>query len=439
MKNKKRNRIFLLLILLLGIGVGFAALATTLKINGSTTIGKNTWNIYWDNIANESGVTPETATVISDEDTTHKKNIVTFAVTFNQPGDYYEFNVDAVNAGTLDAEILSIEKKYNDTVIPEEEDSNNRVVPAYLKYEVTYADGTLPAIGDGLAKAQDLTSNPPVYTIKTYKIRVEYDRDAVTNADINNQVGNVTHEFSFKVDYGQATPASSPWVLPQGKTPQTLALGDEVCVAGETTECFKFIKYDENNKAVFITKYNINVGERAKGTETFKQDPDVIGYKSGITQTYGRVPFSARTYWINSETDIIEEKYGSQFPVDVYDSDYKTAPDFSDNGYRTPGYSIAYYVEQYKSILEGYGVTVDAARILKASEAITDIGCDDSEHTCPTTGAASFITDTSFWMSTVWYDSYVYAVDNGNFYNYTYSNDSEIGVRPVIVIDPSTI
>ena len=73
MKNKKRNRIFLLLILLLGIGVGFAALATTLKINGSAAITKNTWNVYWNNIHNESGVTPTTETTIVDESTSVKK------------------------------------------------------------------------------------------------------------------------------------------------------------------------------------------------------------------------------------------------------------------------------------------------------------------------------------------------------------------------------
>ena len=47
-KNKKRNRIMLLLILLLGISIGFAALATTVKINGNASITKNTWSVYWD-------------------------------------------------------------------------------------------------------------------------------------------------------------------------------------------------------------------------------------------------------------------------------------------------------------------------------------------------------------------------------------------------------
>ena len=209
MRNKKRNRIFLLLILLLGLGIGFAALATTLKINGTTIINKNTWNIYWDNIDNETGVTP-TSISIDDEDENHLDNIVSFNVTFDKPGDYFEFTVDAVNAGTLDAEVLSIVKKYNDTVIPEVEDPENRVVPAYLKYEVTYADDTAVNVGDKLLKAPDLTSNPQVLTRKTYKVRVEYDRDAVTNEDVNNQTDTVYHSFTLSVQYGQATPVVAP-------------------------------------------------------------------------------------------------------------------------------------------------------------------------------------------------------------------------------------
>ena len=207
MNRKKKNRVFLLLILLLGISVGFAALATTLKINGSASITKNNWNIYWDNISNQKGVTP-TVSEIVDEDTTHKKNIVNFEVTFDQPGDYYEFEVDAVNAGTIDAEVLSIEKKYNDTVIPA---SGTSPLPSYLKYEVTYADGSEISIGNSLAKAPNPTATPPVYTTKTYKVRVEYDKDAVTSADLDaiDDEGD-THTFSFKVDYGQASSSTVP-------------------------------------------------------------------------------------------------------------------------------------------------------------------------------------------------------------------------------------
>ena len=99
MKNRKRNKLFILVIILLGITIGYAALTSTLKINGSTAVTKNTWNIYWDNIANQDGVTPTTSQIVS-ENANHPNNIVNFEVAFDKPGDYYEFTVDAVNAGT---------------------------------------------------------------------------------------------------------------------------------------------------------------------------------------------------------------------------------------------------------------------------------------------------------------------------------------------------
>lgn len=209
MQNKKKNRILFLFLVLLIISIGYAGLAANLKINGTTRINKNTWNIYWDNIHNESGVTSTLSEIVS-EDANNQNNIVNFTVILDKPGDFYEFEVDAVNAGTLDAEIVNIEKKYNDTLIPEVEDEENRVVPAYLKYEVKYADDEDISVGDRLRKAPDLTANPQVLTKKTYKIRVEYDRAAVTNADVNNQVETVSHSFSFSVQYGQATPVPSP-------------------------------------------------------------------------------------------------------------------------------------------------------------------------------------------------------------------------------------
>ena len=40
-RDRKRNKYMLLLLLLLGIGIGYAALSTTLKIDGQTIINKN--------------------------------------------------------------------------------------------------------------------------------------------------------------------------------------------------------------------------------------------------------------------------------------------------------------------------------------------------------------------------------------------------------------
>ena len=198
MRNKKRNRIFLLLILLLGITVGFALLSTTLRINGTAGIGKSSWNIYWDNVDNEDGVSATKPTITADENNV-PKSLVTWNVTFNEPGEYFEFTVDAVNAGSLDAEILEIVSKYGDEVIPETPtEQNPSPVPSYIKYSVKYADGTTPTLGDILAKAGLYG-----FTRKTYKIRIEYDRDAMTNEIMSNMEESETHSFSLSIKYGQ--------------------------------------------------------------------------------------------------------------------------------------------------------------------------------------------------------------------------------------------
>ena len=202
MRKKKKNRILFLFLVLLAISIGYAALTANLKIHGITNIAKNTWNIYWDNVHNESGVTPTTPTAIGADENSIPLSLVSFDVTFNKPGEFYEFEVDAVNAGTIDAEVLSIEKKYNNTVIPKVIDNEHPdPMPSYLKFTIKYVDGTDVEEGDRLEKRTSTT----VFTKKTYKIRVEYDKSAVTISDINNQSDAVTHTFDFKVQYGQAT------------------------------------------------------------------------------------------------------------------------------------------------------------------------------------------------------------------------------------------
>ena len=437
MKNKKKkNRILLLFLILTGISIGFAALTANLKINGSTTIAKNTWNIYWDNIANESGVTPNEATTINSDENSVPASLVLFNVTFDKPGDFYEFEVDAVNAGTLDAEVVSIEKKYNDTVIPEVEDPLDPVLPKYFKYTIKYADGNEINLGDRLAKRTSAT----VFTRKTYKVRVEYDKEQVTNEDINNQVGVVNHTFAFKVQYGQADPL--PLIqLPQGKNKDTLAVGDEICINGATKECFDFVRYDGDD-AVLLAKYNLNInGNTQPGTLGIQNALAIGDNNDSSYQVDGKYPatvyFSDSMYWNDGG---IKPKYGSSYPADIYDPSFSGAP-----GSGT--YSIAYYVEPYKTLLEGssYGVTIKDIRLLTDSE-ITDpsIGCSHDTYNCP---AGSFILNTSFWLQTAGIYGYdgrdmIVIVRSWNYFNssmFANNMDGVYGVRPVIVIEKSNL
>ena len=93
------------------------------------------------------------------------------------------------------------------------------------------------------------------------------------------------------------------------------------------------------------------------------------------------------------------------------------------------------YVENYKSYLEGFGVTIEEARLIKTQE-LTELGCDFSETTC--SGAPSWVTLTTYWTGSA-YPFYtagqLYVVYNSQmFYHNTYSFQLRMGLRPVIVI-----
>lgn len=108
-KKSNHNVIVALIILLLGISIGYAALTTTLVINGSSTIKKVVWNIHFANVKTESESVSidtskgEKAAYIPNADETK----VEYKVSLEKPGDFYEFTVDVVNDGTLDAKISS--------------------------------------------------------------------------------------------------------------------------------------------------------------------------------------------------------------------------------------------------------------------------------------------------------------------------------------------
>jgi hypothetical protein len=187
MRNKKKNRILLLLVLLLGISIGFAALATTLKINGTANIGKNTWDVHWANVGDiqkSSTTTITTGATVDSNDNTK----VNFEVTLNQPGDYYEFQVDAVNAGTIDAMANIVSKT---------------TVPSYASLTVKYADGEEINKYDLLAKAPDPTAEPPVYTTERVKVRIEFKRD-IDEDDLEEIGDGENIDIVVDVPYDQA-------------------------------------------------------------------------------------------------------------------------------------------------------------------------------------------------------------------------------------------
>ena len=126
-RRKKQITYLLLLALMFSMSLGYAVLNTSLNIIGISSLANAKWDIHFDNIVvKEGSVTPTTEPTISNDTT------VAFSVTLENPGDYYEFNIDVVNAGTINAMIDTISIQPVLTVAQQK----------YLDYIVTYSDRT---------------------------------------------------------------------------------------------------------------------------------------------------------------------------------------------------------------------------------------------------------------------------------------------------------
>ena len=212
MKNKKKRKTLLLVLLLLGISIGFAALSTTLKINGTTNITKNTWKIYWENKSvNQEGVST-TAPTLSAEQGKTALTIATWSVSLGKPGDFYEFTINAVNEGSIDAMIS--EDGITTTITPGS--GSPAQLPSYINYTITYEDGAEIEPYHLLAKA-DQSTTPVTPTKEAYKVRVEFTDDITVEQMNNIPVGGYSYTFNTEATYVQADehaiPARDTWDL----------------------------------------------------------------------------------------------------------------------------------------------------------------------------------------------------------------------------------
>jgi hypothetical protein len=180
--NKKKKYIIILFLLVLSLSVGFALLQTNLKINGSSKIQGSSWDIHFENLNVTNG---SVALSTGDVGATiqSSRTDITYTVTLDLPGDYYEFTVDAVNAGSVDGMVESVTSKLNNQPIT--------TLPSYLNYSVSYSDDKNIEINH-LLKAG---------TSETYKVRIEFKKD-IALSDLPSIEQNLT--LNFGVVYVQA-------------------------------------------------------------------------------------------------------------------------------------------------------------------------------------------------------------------------------------------
>ena len=157
------------------LAVGFAYISSAVNIGGVFTLFKSTWDIHFDNLQVTSG------SVSANPPSFNSNNPeLTLAVQFTNPGDFYEFTIDAVNAGDIDGMLDT----FSDLgITPEQE--------AYLNYSVTYEDG------EALAQYQELNAGDTC----TFKIRIEF-RDDIPAQDLPQ--GGASLNLGFDVSYVRA-------------------------------------------------------------------------------------------------------------------------------------------------------------------------------------------------------------------------------------------
>ena len=103
--KKKRNLIIIgIFLLLFCVSIGSAYLKERLRVNGTTNIEKNSWVIYFDKAIEKEGSVEATKELKIDD----TKTTIDFGIILNKPGDFYEFDVNVVNDGSVDAMIDTI-------------------------------------------------------------------------------------------------------------------------------------------------------------------------------------------------------------------------------------------------------------------------------------------------------------------------------------------
>ncbi len=380
MEKERRTKalvVVVLLIVIAGLTVAFAALSTTLNINGTAYLDAAKWGIRFENLSSPTRVGKATTTGTAKIEETKSAEITDMNVSLSIPGDKIVYTVDLVNKGTINAKIDNIEK----TQLTSEQQR-------YLTFKVTDKDGYEIKQGDILEKGET----------KKITITIEFIKD-LTKEDLPKQTSTIS--LSYKLNFVQTDDKATS--VSQGNNFKTYSVGDEFCLENE---CFYVIK-DNGTTVDALAKQNVN-------TETNRQDANAN------TLTFAKRTNGNYGYWTDSSGKLLS-KYGTSYPANVFDNN-----------------SLLYVpVQNYKTYLKNeLGKTSVDARLITYEELI-DLGCSWNNKSCQS--APSFVYSTEYWTSAASGDRGVHDVSwlGASFSGITF--DSYDGLRPVITISKSDI
>ena len=381
MKKERRTKalaVVVLLIVVAGLTVAFAALSTTLNINGTAYLDAAKWGIKFENLSSPTKIGSATTTGTAKIEEAKSASITGINVGLSTPGDKVTYTVDLVNEGTINAKIDNIEK----TVLTSEQQR-------YLTFKVTDKNGNEVSEGDVLSAGET----------RNLTITIEFIKD-LTKEDLPTSTSTIS--LSYKLNFVQTDEKAT--TSKNSNVDKTYAVGDEFCL-GE--ECFYTIK-DNGTTVDALTKQNVN-------TETNRQD------KNANTIAFAKAKNNGKPYWEDDDGNLLS-KYGTSYPANVFDS--------NSNLYKP--------LENYKTYLKNtLGKTSITAKLITYEDLIS-LGCSKDVYSCKS--APSWVYSTRYWTASANVYLAVWFVDlDAEFGNHYFDSSGDCGLRPVITISKSDI
>ena len=434
MEKERRTKtlvIVVLLIVVAGLTIAFAALSTTLNINGTAYLDAAKWGIKFENLSEPVSIETATVTGTAKIEESKSAEINGINVSLSTPGDKVTYTVDLVNKGTINAKIDKIEK----TQLTSEQQK-------YLTFKVTDKDGREVSEGDILSAGET----------KNLTITIEFIKD-LTKEDLPKQTSTIS--LSYKLNFVQTdekatTSDSSKQACTSFDKKDTYNVGDVIALCNTSTnksEDFYVIK-DNGSTITALAKYDLLVGNTVVLNDDFSDmtsspistseegyglQNSIAGYMGFDSEgnplghtIKGVIAFTedknnGYEYWTDSNRKLLSE-YGTKYPANVFDSN-----------------SLLYEpVQNYKAYLKNtLGKTNIDARLITYEELIS-LGCSDNDSSC--SSAPSWVYSTNYWTASassnydVWFVGSFAGFDSG-----TFGMSGYYGLRPVITISKSEL
>ena len=431
MEKERRTKalvIVVLLIVVAGLTVAFAALSTTLNINGTAYLDAAKWGIRFENLSSPTKIGSATTTGTAKIEETKAAEITDMNVNLMAPGDKVTYTVDLVNKGTINAKIDNIEK----TVLTSEQQR-------YLTFKVTDKDGKEVSKYDILSAGET----------RKLTITIEFIKD-LTKEDLPKQTSAIS--LSYKLNFVQtdekltSAGQSGEQACTSFDKKDTYNVGDVIALCNADTgksEDFYVIS-DNGDTVTALAKYNLLVGntmvldvdtgdteltpipttEEEYGLQSIKTYYE-IDEKTGMPTSNsigGIIAFANNNgvggYWADSNGNPLS-KYGTSYPVYVFDEN-----------------SLLYEpLKNYESYIKTTIGKTSVNTSLITFDQLNSLGCSDSS--C--NNASNWVYETSYWLGYANYSYFVKLVSIDGSIGMEHYDDVISGLRPVITISKSDI